>query len=250
VLEPRRRLLVVAEGEVTEKEYLEGFVARCRNQLVAFEFVGDAGVPMTLVERAKSLRDDATELARRERDDYLAYDEVWCVFDIDEHPRVGEAREMARDNGLRLAVSNPCFELWLVLHLKDNPGMQHRHDMQDLLQNLMPNVRLKHIDFEQLIGGYELAYQRAKRMARDAEEEGEALRNPSTEVYLLTDSIDEAGRAQRAQRERERAQERGRQAEESRRKADAAAAAAYEQFAREQAEAIALDESESTSRDS
>ena len=23
---------------------------------------------------------------------------------------------MARDNGIRVAISNPCFELWLVLH--------------------------------------------------------------------------------------------------------------------------------------
>ena len=37
--------------------------------------------------------------------------EVWCVFDIDEHPKVLEASQQAMDNGLKVAISNRCFEL-------------------------------------------------------------------------------------------------------------------------------------------
>lgn len=29
---------------------------------------------------------------------------------------------MARDNGVRLAVSNPCFELWLIIHHQHHTG--------------------------------------------------------------------------------------------------------------------------------
>lgn len=229
-IEPRRRLLVVAEGDVTEREYMNGFVSKCRNPLVSFDFVGDAGVPMTLVGRAKQLADAAVEAAQREQDDYLAFDEVWCLFDRDEHPHVGEAREMARANGLKVAMSNPCFELWLVLHLRDNPGMQHRHAMQRILQDLMPGAQLKHIDFEQLIAGYEQAFLRAERIKREAREAGDALANPSTEVFQLTDSIDDEGRLRRASA-------RDRRDQESRAKASASAQAAFELAERQQREA-------------
>jgi hypothetical protein len=34
---------------------------------------------------------------------------------------------MATDTENRLAISNPCFELWLLLHHRDCPGELHRH---------------------------------------------------------------------------------------------------------------------------
>jgi hypothetical protein len=30
---------------------------------------------------------------------------VWCVFDVDIHPNLPEAKQQARDNGLSLAIS-------------------------------------------------------------------------------------------------------------------------------------------------
>lgn len=46
------------------------------------------------------------------------FDEVWCVVDSDEfdlEPAVAIAAKL----NVRLAVSNPCFELWLLLHHQD-----------------------------------------------------------------------------------------------------------------------------------
>jgi len=73
------------------------------------EIFKDAGVPRTLVERAKQLKNEADASADMHRDDNPRYDEVWRVFDVDEHPRVKDAREMARTNGLKLAMSNPVL---------------------------------------------------------------------------------------------------------------------------------------------
>ena len=124
--DPGRRILIVCEGEVTEREYFEGFRRWCKNPRVVIAFDGPAGVPLTLVGRAKQRRDEADLAASRAGDDFLRYDEVWCVFDVDEHPHVVSAREGALAAGLRIAMSNPCFELWLLLHFADNPGMQPR----------------------------------------------------------------------------------------------------------------------------
>jgi len=120
--EPRPTILVVTEGEVTEPEYLHGLQRACRNPRVTIKVADQHGVPATLVRIAKQEKQEAEARAERERDENLAYDSVWCIFDIDDHPAIGETKEMARDNGIRLAISNPCIELWLLLHFRDNPG--------------------------------------------------------------------------------------------------------------------------------
>ncbi|MBC7977281.1 MAG: RloB domain-containing protein [Myxococcales bacterium] len=216
----------MCEGEVTEREYFEAFRAWCKNPRVEIDFDGPAGVPLTLVNRAKDRRETADREANRRGDDFLRYDEVWCVFDVDEHPHVPDARDHARAAGLRLAMSNPCFELWLLLHFTHSPGMQHRDDMQARLRALMPAVPRKHVDFEALIAGYDDAYRRADRLARDARDRGDPVTgNPSTEVYLLTASIDEDGARRRARPTV--------QHDNSRAKAQAAAEAAAVQVKRE-----------------
>lgn len=196
--EPGRLILIVCEGEVTEREYFEAFRGWCKNPRVEIDFECPAGVPLTLVSRAKDRRDRASFEASRTGDDFVRYDEVWCVFDVDDHPIVPDARAQARGAGLRIAMSNPCFELWLLLHFTDNPGMQHRDEIQARLHVHMPAVPDKHVDFELLVAGYDAAYRRAERLARDARDRGDDVTgNPSTEVYLLTDSIDEDGARRR-----------------------------------------------------
>jgi hypothetical protein len=83
-----------------------------RNYLLSpsmkIDFDGPAGVPLTVVGRARDRRDMAERAASRAGDEFLRYDEVWCVFDVDEHPHVADARAIAMAAGLRLAMSNPC----------------------------------------------------------------------------------------------------------------------------------------------
>lgn len=218
--EPRKRLLIVCEGAVTEPEYFRQFANWCRNPLVEIRIEAAAGVPRTLVEHAVELKNEAETKATRERDENLAYDEVWCAFDVDAHPKVSEARDMAKANGLHLAMSNPCFELWLYLHLHESPGMQHRHELQKRCRAEMPGEADKYFDFDKLISGYDRAFRRAERLATDATKAGESVRNPTTEVFLLTDSIDQNGQQRR----------RPTSTDEGRAKAQTAADAAIAQY--------------------
>jgi hypothetical protein len=181
-------ILIVTEGGVTEPEYLYGFARASENARVHIEVVGGAGVPKTIVESAKERKKAAEKRARREGDDNLSYDQVWCVFDIDQHPNVPDAKQMARDNGIELAISNPCIELWLWLHFADQPGMQHRHTLQRMMKQHVPKYD-KHVDYLDYADGYNTAVQRASRLDADAEADGDAGRNPTTGVWRLTESI-------------------------------------------------------------
>jgi len=221
----RRRLLVVCEGEVTEKQYLEEFKRWKNSPDVDIRIFGPAGDPVTLVQKAIELRDAAAATARSQGDVNADYDEVWCCFDVDLFgPRVAPARDQAKANGLRLAMSNPCFELWLLLHLRDSPGARGHHGMQDVWRELQPDVDDKHIDFDALKDGYEAAVRRAEKLEADAAAAGEPNREPTTEVFHLTNSIDEDGQAKRTEARRNR-----RNNDSSRAKAEAAAAQALAQ---------------------
>lgn len=61
----------------------------------------------------------------------LTSDEYWAVFDVDRQKPtyLDEQAELARERGDRLAGSNPCFELWLLLHwTADVQGLRAAQD--------------------------------------------------------------------------------------------------------------------------
>jgi hypothetical protein len=101
------RYLIVCEGDVTERRYLEDLR---KEERIPIDLRFRAGaVPKTLVHWA------VEEKKAAEGD---PYDEVWVVFDVDEHPDVAAGKDRATANDLRVAVSNPCFELWALLHFE------------------------------------------------------------------------------------------------------------------------------------
>ena len=177
--------MVVCEGRVTEPQYLKEYNRFHRDSVLDIEISKVCGVPKTLVDHAKERKSEATAAAKTERDKYLAYDSVWCVFDIDEHPNLPHAIQMANDNGIELAISNPCFELWLLLHFRESPGMQHRDRITKLLTSHVQGYD-KSIDYAVYSSGLQDAELRAARLGRAAEEAGDPIRNPTTGVYRLT----------------------------------------------------------------
>ena len=104
-----------------------------------------------------------------------------------------EAVDMARANDIRLAISNPCFEIWGVFHYRDFDADVHRHDCQRELTSLCPsysNSGSKVFDDSAAIeNGYRDAVARAKNSRRRRQEERRPEGNPSTRVYLLTEHI-------------------------------------------------------------
>lgn len=185
--DPKPIIFVVCEGEVTEPEYLRGFNKHCRNPRVRI-FDG-GGVPRTIVERAKEIKQKAEKRARAEKDENLRYDEVWCVFDVDEHPSVEDAKQMAKENELELAISNPCIELWLLLHFRESPGMQDRHKLLEMMKKYIADYN-KHVNFDRdYAAGYDDARTRAEKLDEQAALDHEENRNPTTGLWRLTESI-------------------------------------------------------------
>lgn len=106
---PKRRILVVCEGKKTEHLYVKAFQHDVQNPRVHVKVAKETGVPLTVVEHAVRLRGEAELEAARLRDENEKWDDVWAVFDVDEHPHIPEATALATAESIHLAVSNPMF---------------------------------------------------------------------------------------------------------------------------------------------
>lgn len=186
--EPRRRILVLCEGEVTEPRYFKDLRIELRASLVEIEIEGHGEGPKTLVERAALRKKESDHHARKERDAYLAYDEIWCVFDVDEHAKLADARQQARDNSIEVAISNPCFELWALLHFQPQTAYLERQAARSRLKTHLPGYD-KDLPFARLHAGYREAVRRAAHLESRCEERGCPGDNPSTGVHRLTERI-------------------------------------------------------------
>jgi hypothetical protein len=184
--EPLARFLIVCEGEVTEPRYFRHLRLQERG-LVEVKVV-PGGVPKTVVELAVKLKKDAEAEAKRRKDANLRYDHVWCVFDIDEHPFVREAKHQARDNAIEVAVSNPCFELWLLLHFQKQTAHIERDRVAHLCRTHMPGYK-KEPRCELLTPRQAEALTRAARLDDWQATRGNAGANPSTGVHHLVRQI-------------------------------------------------------------
>jgi hypothetical protein len=145
--EPRPHVLVCCEGEVTEPSYFNGLKREGHNILLHVEVKPGGLSPKTLVDYALDLKHDAEKNARGQRDDNLKYDEVWCVFDVDAHERIPDAKQKAEANRIKMAISNPCFKLWLLLHFQEQSAHIECHRVQSACRDHMPGYD-KEVPFE------------------------------------------------------------------------------------------------------
>jgi len=185
----RRALLVFAEGKVTEKGYIK-HLQQANRRKVTVEVHEFNGVPMSLVRKAIATKKaNAKAQGRREGD---AHDEVWCVFDVDEHPELKQAVNLAREHGIEVAVSNPCIELWFLLHFEDQTGYLDRDDAQrDAEAHTRCEKTLDKAALDSLDARYETAKDRARKLEKKhtGDETHFPDDNPSSGVWRIVDSI-------------------------------------------------------------
>lgn len=192
-VEPRFKVTIFCEGRNTEPDYFEALARSFANGLVKVESIGGVGVPLTLVREAVA----AKKATLKRRDSFNARDQFWVAFDRDEHPNIPQAQDMARDNGVQVAFSNPCFELWLYLHLKEQDAPLSPYEAQKLLKSCIPGydpTRAKRCCFEEISHGIADACVRAQRMRERRVAEGAQFDSPYTDVDILVSVILEGGR--------------------------------------------------------
>jgi len=186
---PKPIILIVCEGVETEPNYFHKFRQNLRFSKEQMKICGgdECGThPKNIVEFAKNKRE---EIERKKGYDY---DEVWCVFDCDAHERIHEAFNQAEALKYRVIFSNPCFELWYLLHYQDQRAHIEREDVFRSLRSHIPDYEKGIENIYTLLSDNQAeAIERAKRIRKWHKDNGdEETENPSTTVDTLVEELE------------------------------------------------------------
>lgn len=115
---PRKQFIISSEGEKTEPRYFQKF----DSDTIRIHIVEDrcGNDPKSVVKAAINYKREK----KFEKDD-----EIWVVVDTDfshdtrqkRERQLTEAGKQCKNLGFGYAVSNPCFEYWLLLHFEEKP---------------------------------------------------------------------------------------------------------------------------------
>ncbi len=110
-----KRYLIVCEGTKTEPQYLSELLKDLGIRPHVVRIAPNDGVsPDRVVAHAETLYDEDAVKGD-------AFDAVYCVFDRDKHTTFDAAVQRTKDLSAAqkpfvAITSNPCFEVWLLLH--------------------------------------------------------------------------------------------------------------------------------------
>lgn len=198
-----RLIIIAAEGEFTEKIYFEALRKHARNSRVHIK----------ILERDEENRHNSSpeyvlgQLTQYKLENPIEQDdELWLVIDKDKWTAKSiraVAQRCAQDSSYHLALSNPCFELWLILHIID-ASLESDEEKVKMLKNRKekknadPYLKRK---LRALLGSYQesnydadkLVLQVADAIARaedlDKDKSARWPQGLGTHVYKLTKSI-------------------------------------------------------------
>lgn len=194
-----RLVVIAAEGRNTENIYFESM----KSTLCA----SDVHVEVLHRDSNNSSPENVYEQIRWFMTEYNLTDDdqLWIVVDKDkwkDKMLSSVAQHCAQNNNLRFCVSNPCFELWLLLHIEDVASYS-KEQMKELAMNKKVNSqdtwlkkRMKELtghyresdyDAMALLPHIDTAMERAEKL--DISPTNRWPQDIGTRVYLLTRSI-------------------------------------------------------------
>ncbi|CAA7626441.1 RloB family protein [Magnetospirillum sp. UT-4] len=195
--DPKVRFILYCEGKNTEPAYFAAVKRLHAGALVEVITEPAAGVPLTIAQKAA---DHAKALQRSKKDSFEKGDRIWAVFDVDAHPNFAQAVALCQAANVKVARSNPCFEVWLILHHQDFHKPDHRHDVQRHFATLAPGYdpeRGKLPDCKAMMKDIDDAERRAEKQLQARADQGDPFGPPSTTVQELTRAIREAADSSR-----------------------------------------------------
>ena len=189
-------LHIFCEGSKTEPNYIEHYkdlFCLGKSASIVVEKT-DKTTPVQLVEEAVNLKNSSCSCRT---------DEFWVVYDRESPVKYDEklhqkAREKARKNGINIALSNVCFEVWLLLHYQSTCAacntcdeLIRRKDFKTYFPSYEKGseCRLSEADIMTARKNADSLNKRTINASNENWKEP-SMWNPYTDMYRLLDAID------------------------------------------------------------
>lgn len=136
-----KKILIACEGSKTEPDYFKSIRQDLRSPTLEIIILPPQGRtdPRSIIELAIEKRENMRKDRR-----WTEGDMAWAVFDGDEHIENSlanwrDAIDRAKRQKIQLAITNPSFELWYLIHFRDQFSAINRHQAIALLKEHILN---------------------------------------------------------------------------------------------------------------
>ncbi|MEK7433688.1 MAG: RloB family protein [Cyanobacteriota bacterium] len=160
------KLYVIAtEGSKTEKVYLDALSKHYRNSKIHIKI-------LERLDPHNSSPNHVIEELNKFKKEYKldSHDELWMLIDLDRWHRLFDIAQKCVQKNFNLAVSNPCFEIWLLLHISDLTNY-NKNDLEKSkgycekeLRNLLGSYNKSNPDLNHFLPNIKDAINRAKQL--------------------------------------------------------------------------------------
>lgn len=117
-----------------------------------------------VVLKSKRKTSPGQVLARLKKEDIGKQDQAWIVIDRDtwEEAELNQVFNGCKAQGYKMALTNPMFEYWLLLHFEDGNGV-HAGNVKTRLKTHLPAFTKSHVEVHKIEPGIDDAIRRAER---------------------------------------------------------------------------------------
>lgn len=190
VREDSKRIIILCEGEKTEKFYFTKMKESLKLHLVR---------PISVLKASNtdcwSIAIEGIKYANDE-----TVDEVWCVFDKDNNEEnfrraIIELRKQEKETRKRIVpiYSIISFEYWLILHYKKTRKsfVSAKECLEELKKYISDYAKKDEDIYYKVLGMQEIAIKNAKEVKEEWKKDIASIeeQNSSTEVYLLVERL-------------------------------------------------------------
>ncbi len=173
--------IIATEGRHTESQYFHTFHSTKIKVEVLSTGEDCRSAPQYVLDRLNEFK---------ERYDLGAEDELWLVTDVDRWGRdnLSSVCREAKQKDYGLAISNPCFEVWLCLHLQDlDPNDKTSQQFKSRLREILGSHNASNLDLEKFKHKINEAMARSKSLHQESQQHWP--NQIGTHVHQLVESI-------------------------------------------------------------
>lgn len=183
-----RIFLIACDDRYAPKQYFQFFEMR-RITIVVAAAEDNRSAPQHALDRLRE---------KRSRMNLEKHDECWLVLDTDHHLEQNHRPNFIRlildaeNEGVKVALSRPCFEFWLLLHHVDEitaSTLVECSDVENSIRSVVGQYNKTNLKREHFINGsVEAATLRAERLDLTVPG-GHLPEAPTTRIYKLIRGI-------------------------------------------------------------
>lgn len=183
-----KKMAVLSDGQ-TELAYLDEFVKH-HGLGGSVQIIPQPGVDAkTLLEYAREIKNGGYPRTRARSNFTEKYNRVYVVCDV-ETPhesatsrKIPEARDIARGNDIQLILSNPCVEVWFLLHWGGVGPLIDGTEAKSRMKGHVVGYGNNRVGYDALLANETDAITRAEQLF--STHNRDPMANPTTQMHLL-----------------------------------------------------------------